>query len=779
MWPDLKNTVALFSFVACFALQACSLSNGALSAKMEVEPEILALSSPADYISGGDVLIAVPLPHNAYGYDFEILLNSADATSQFAWDATERRFIGLLRGLKVGTNVVTATFGDRRATKVITNYSAAGPIISGPHQTPYICQTDEFVLPDGSKLGEAIDEDCSANTQVHYLYLPSGAEELVNLPDTTEVPVDVAMTTNTLGTVSPFIVRVETATVNRGIYQAAVLHDPTTEPPPTPFSAPRSWNKRLIAVHGSGCPGGWNVQGNVLGVSTYSGEMLSRLADGYAVFSNTLNHPANSCNAMLAAETTMMSKERFVETFGVPDYTVSTGCSGGAYTSLQVADLMPGIFDGVLISCTYPDALSIAITGMDSKLLARYFLTSNSAGLSLAQVSAVSGKFRDKAPAFGQPSSERALFDMAMQAGRADPVTGREELIPSSWLLGAYSSAVWKPAVPLSSRYHPIQNAQGARATIFDAAINIYGIDPTTGFALVPFDNVGVQYGLQALNAGEISVTQFLDLNEHIGGYDADANPTDARTAGDVGAIRRAYQSGLHLGGGGGLASIPIFDYSGIMDDTQFYHYQWFHFAVRERLREANNDTSNHVMWRGGPSASELYVAPTEVSLAISSTVAAEAWVTFINWMEAYTSDTSPRTQREKVVANKPVKAVDGCFTKSTQPSFIAETQTLNSLPDSDCNRLWPSWKAPRIASGGPVSASILKCELKAIDTNDYKVSFSRAEFERLNAIFPGGVCDWSKRGVGQTGVVPFASFGPSSVHKVYDIGQTLLWQPE
>ena len=43
----------------------------------------------------------------------------------------------------------------------------------------------------------------------------------------------------------------------------------------------------------------------------------------------------------------MMGKEHFIETFGVPLYTISTGGSGGAYTSLQVADAFPGLFDGV------------------------------------------------------------------------------------------------------------------------------------------------------------------------------------------------------------------------------------------------------------------------------------------------------------------------------------------------------------------------------------------------------------------------------------------------
>ena len=71
----------------------------------------------------------------------------------------------------------------------------------------------------------------------------------------------------------------------------------------------------------------------------------------------------------------------------------------------------------------------------------------------------------------------------------------------------------------------------------------MYGVNPTTGFALRPFDNVGVQYGLGALNAGIITTTQFLNLNEKIGGYDQDANYIANRVVGDPGAIKRAQQN--------------------------------------------------------------------------------------------------------------------------------------------------------------------------------------------------------------------------------------------
>src|SRR5215813_807032 len=284
---------------------------------------------------------------------------------------------------------------------------------------------------------------------------------------------------------------------------------------------PKGWNNRLIAVEGFGCPGGWYVQGSSIGSLAFGGMdfsllSLDRLGEGYALFSNTLMHPSNNCNAVLEGEAAMMSKEHFIETYGVPRFTVSAGCSGGSYGSIQLADALPGLFDGVLIACTFPDPLSIAFSGSAGHLLTHYFNVTDPTGFSVPQQVAVSGY-----------KGLQAFIDAANQSGRTDPVPGRVD-IPG------YTSAVWNAAVPTSMRYNPTTNPGGLRPTIYDWGRNIYGVNPATGFALRPFDNVGVQYGLAALNAGQISAAQFLNLNEFIGGYDQDFNYVANRVAGDL-----------------------------------------------------------------------------------------------------------------------------------------------------------------------------------------------------------------------------------------------------
>ena len=728
------STYRSLAVAALLALQTIGLA-GAPRLGAASKIDIRALSTRADRVTGGDVLIEIVTPGAGSA---AVTLNGRDVSAAFHSAEGGGSAIGLVTNLAVGKNVLTVAgkaWGVRDGSLQLTNYPTTGPVISGPPQMPFVCQTDTFTLPDGSTLGKATDANCTAATKIQYVYLPKGARDFKPMTGATALPDDVAATTTTAGRTVPFVVRVETGTMNRGIYQNVVLHDPTKDAAPTPFSPPPAWNRRLIAIHGVGCPSGWYRQGGVMGVNPLAGASLTRLGEGYAIFTNTLNHPTNSCNAFLAGETTMMGKEHIIETFGVPEFTVSMGTSGGAYTSLQIADEFPGLFDGILINATFPDALSIALAGEDAHLLTHYFAVTDPNGFTDAQKIGISGY-----------QGMKAFTDAANQSQRTDPVAGRPDV-------EGYNPGVWNDAVPMNLRYDAKTNPLGARPTVFDAAKNIYGVDPATGFALRPFDNVGVQYGLAALTSGTITPKQFLDLNDTIGGYDQDASYMASRSVGDAGAIKRAYQAGVTLGGGGGLSSIPVFD-DGAYNDAGGYHYQWFHFAIRERIAKQNGNADNHVMWRG----------PVQADAA---------WAAFVKWVAASAHDARPgETARARTIRTKPAEAVDGCWIveEGKPASFVAERQTFGKTPDSTCNTKYPSSAFTRYAAGGPIDANILKCQLKPIDTKDY-AGFSPTERQRLRTIFPGGVCDFSRPGVSQTRVVPWASFGPAPENLLFDMG--------
>ncbi|HEX4346752.1 MAG TPA: DUF6351 family protein, partial [Vicinamibacterales bacterium] len=391
------NAFRILGFVGVAAFAAASAAIVATAAAdAPLTLHITALSTDASRVTGGDVLLQVTSPDA----NVKITANGRDVSSVFHPGKEKGTIIGLVAALPNGRSTINATSGKSTASLEVTNYPITGPVFSGPWLKPYICQTQDFVLPDGSKLGAPLDENCSARTVVQYVYrsknapaagagraqaAPPAADTIddqtnagqpaaagrgtagaagrgapappafLPLASTTSLPADVAMTTTTEGVTVPFVVRVETGTMDRGIYQSAILFDPTSDAAPSATAAPKGWNHRLIGVHGSGCPGGWYIQGGREGVSPLD---LQRLGQGYAVFVNSLNHPTNSCNAVLAGEAAMMGKEHFIEEFGVPLYTISTGGSGGAYTSLQLSDAYPGLFDGASVSATFPDALA-------------------------------------------------------------------------------------------------------------------------------------------------------------------------------------------------------------------------------------------------------------------------------------------------------------------------------------------------------------------------------------------------------------------------------------
>lgn len=747
-----------FPLLGAFA----ALMVGCMGSNSGEPPELQVLSSRPDRVTGTEVLVALTVPGNS---EFEVQLDNQTVTSRFEPDrSVAGRYIALIDGLKPGTARLTARANAATREQALTVYPITGPVFAGPHVQPFLCQAGSFALPDGSKLlPKPDDPTCSAERVVQYFYKTTAGPYKALSSSSVPIPSDAAVLKTEAGATVPYAIRLDTLTINRGIAQVAVLHDPSKDSAVSPLSPPANWNRRLVYSYGAGCPGGWYTQGTAQGYpfGVAGGQQEVWLGRGYAVATNTLNNAGNNCNALLQAESAAMTKEYFIKRFGTPKYTMTWGTSGGAIASLQIADMLPGLFDAAMVDNTFPDVLSVAGSAMDANLLVRYFTSAQSSAstYTAAQRLAVSG--------YG---GEATLFHNSNQFGRVDPVPGRTA--PSFPGVSAYSPAGWDSNLPLTLKYDPrpaTLNLTGARASIIDSVVNVYGrkanpLDASgkATVALSPFDNQGVQYGLAALNSGVISVAQFLDLNQFIGGFDFDSNPVSARTTASADALKRAYQAGLVLNGGVGLSSIPVFDLMNRHNETGAeHHLQWQHFAVRDRMIQATGNSDNHVMWRGG-------LTQTNATLYAGAISAME------RWMDAVLADKTTDTYRAKVIRNRPADLVDGCFEAvpagGTFPTnFIKEKQTLG-INDTACNKIWPSYTHARLQAGGPLAWNVLKCQLKPVDLADYKVTLSSAELDRLKSIFPGGVCDWKKPGVEQATTVAWPSVGPSTVNQIFDI---------
>ena len=481
---------------------------------------------------------------------------------------------------------------------------------------------------------------------------------------------------------------------------------------------PAGWNGKLIYTFGGGCMPGWYHQATSTG-GVENDVMLSR---GYAVASSTLNVAGNNCNEVLSAETFMMVKERFIEAYGMPRFTIGWGASGGSYQQHVIGDAYPGLLDGLIVGSSFPDMTqALTTTVSDSRLLANYFLGKAGVPFTEEQQQAVTGYV----------SVAHMMDGYNARAARINPTESCPEVLP------------------VELRYHPDTNRGGARCTIYDHTVNVYGRDSGTGFARRPLDNVGIQYGLEALNAGVITKAQFFDLNEKIGGFDADANMVAERTVADREVVAIAYRTGRLANFGGGLSETPIIDYRAYADENPAGdpHLRYHSFSTRARLLKANGHIDNHVMlvednrWGG---------------LSTDSPVLREALSQMDRWLTGIVEDESGDPAIEKLRRARPTGLTDACWTREAEPKKIIETQVYHY---GKCEALYPSASFPRGVAGAPIAADVIKCQLRPLDKSDYLVPFSEDEWARLREVFPGGVCDWSKAGVEQQPVETWMKF--------------------
>jgi hypothetical protein len=403
----------------------------------------------------------------------------------------------------------------------------------------------------------------------------------------------------------------------------------------------------------------------------------------------------------------MMVKEHFVEQFGVPVHTIGAGASGGSMQQHLIAQNYPGLLDGITPSLSYPDITTIMTNVVDCTLLAHAFDTGTQTWTD-EQKTAASG--------FATWGTCARVWNRSFTP---------------AWVLATSCESV----VPKSLVYDARTNPTGVRCDLYDNAVNLFGRDSKTGFARRTLDNVGVQYGLVALNAGKITAEQFLELNQNIGGFDQDGTIVAGRTKADSAALRTAYETGRVNSGGGSLGSIPIIDHRVYVDPGGDIHDSFRSFATRARLIASNGRADNHVIWRmparGGLSGVGAFVDPVRLMDL---------------WLDNIAKDPSKDSPAVKVARNKPPEAADGCWTDTGER--IAEPASYTG--NGRCNQLYPLHADPRIASGGPLADDILKCALRPIDARDYKQTLASDQVRRLTTIFPGGVCDYTRPGVEQ-----------------------------
>ncbi|MBA5608795.1 hypothetical protein H3H36_25980 [Duganella sp. FT3S] len=637
----------------------------------------------------------------------------------------------------------------------------AAPADAPAQQFPFICRTQEAglgqpivdsfdatahpVMDSASHQPFGYSRQCAITPRIVYFYYNGSAfKPFAPATDYAHPPADLRRAR--YGDTSvPFVVQVEVGTINRFFYTIAMLA-------PAPEPAPLAWNHKLFYW----LRGGVGI-GHQQGLPMWINGALSRserellpsvLEQGFAVLSSSGNETGVHYNMRLAGDTALKVKQHFIASHGQPRYTIAMGGSGGAVQQYLFAQNLPGLFDGGVPIQSFPDMITQTIPISDCPLLGQYFkdAVANDPASPWAHWSS-------QALVEGMNASDTVRNAQSGRPGTTECING------------------WRMAMPtvLNPLYRDHRFDLGAHAygyrdgaldkvkwTHWNDLADIYGED-ARGYAPIPLDNVGVQYGLAALAAGKLDADEFLRINACVGAWKEQpdfvawqgaADPFDSanmlrgercrwpdgrpapRRAGDVGAMRRAYTSGQVFTGR--RLDIPMIDLRPYLEATLDMHNARQSFATRARLRASDPaQAARQVIWFVRPEAD---LAP----------VALEA----LGVLDRYLAQHQP-----------PPLFTDRCM--DGQGATIAAGPAvwdgvLDQHPPGACTRAFPIFSSPRMVAGDSIRGDRFKCALKPVATaladGTYPagVHFSAAQQAWLARIFPQGVCDYTQGDAGR-----------------------------
>lgn len=181
-----------------------------------------------------------------------------------------------------------------------------------------------------------------------------------------------------------------------------------------------------------------------------------------------------------------------------------------------------------------------------------------------------------------------------------------------------------------------------------------------------------------------------------------------------------------------GLVDLPIIDLRHYLEDELDMHHVIASFAVRQRIQRAGLSTKQQLIW----------VAHKNHDAIPRALEVLDRWVKNLKANPGAT-----------VIEARPSDAMDTCFDENG--SVIASGDEVwdgpwNQTHPGACSRVYPSYSTSRMVAGEDVAGDLFKCVLqpieKAIANGVYAAVDMARHMDELKAIFPKGVCDYSKK---------------------------------
>jgi hypothetical protein len=317
------------------------------------------------------------------------------------------------------------------------------------------------------------------------------------------------------------------------------------------------------------------------------------------------------------------------------------------------------------------------------------------------------------------------------------------------------------PGVPEEQNYNAESNPTGVRCTLADYMVNVFGPRPEElwtpqehaagyGFAGLPLGDEGVQFGLKALEKGQITTAQFVDLNAKVGGVDIDINPTPERIGATEPALANAYRSGA-INQGNNLDQVAIIDLRG--PDPGAFHDAYRSWTIRARLEREQGHFENHAIWFG------------HVPLFGDPSYESDAIIAMDRWLAAVEADTSDKPLAQKIVDERPEDIQDKC----SQIPGVEQVEVPGIGRVCELEQVQTRYGTPATVAGESIATDTNQCRLKPLRRSDYyPIEFTDDQWAQLETAFPTGVCDWSVPGVSQQDTIPWQTYQDANGDVIY-----------
>ena len=291
------------------------------------------------------------------------------------------------------------------------------------------------------------------------------------------------------GETVPFVVRTERGVINRSVYRSSLLD-------PAPPAARRAGDLDATAAPGTSASSTASAAAAAprsprasCGTGAPSLDLLRR---GYATATATFNtFQVHVQRRDLGRDDVDGQGALRRDATASPVHTIGEGGSGGAIQQLLIAQNYPGLLDAIAPPLPFPDALSISRRRVRLRP-ARPTTTARPTAPRLTP--------EQRAAINGHAVADTCDLWNASFAVRHRPVAGCPFDVAA--VFGAGSTMTFADHPARRDLRRRVQPRRLALHRLGDATWRITGRDPDTGFASSGYDNEGIQYGLDALNAG-------------------------------------------------------------------------------------------------------------------------------------------------------------------------------------------------------------------------------------------------------------------------------------